>query len=173
MRKFVHAIVSTLPTAALFLAPWVGWWMLLVYIGLVLLSHKLVIDDKRDRLLITRYYLLRLPLCRIWLHQMHGHDMDEHPHNHPHAHAASLILRGGYLEYRHGRGPGREPSLSGAGSWAWFQPGDWNLLKPTDYHRLEDVRPGTWTLFFASWREKREWGFLTANGHVDWRAYGR
>lgn len=46
------------------------------------------------------------------------------------------------------------------------------LWRPAEWqHRLELVRP-TWTLV-VRFRRRREWGFITPAGWLDWRAYGK
>jgi hypothetical protein len=51
-----------------------------------------------------------------------------------------------------------------------FRVGDLNVIRPGDYHRIAEVRPNTWTLFFTG-KKIGSWGFLTEQGHVDHERY--
>lgn len=133
-----------------------------IYVAVVALS-------KTRKGPIMRWYLFRSPWLRVFLHRIDERDTDRYPHNHPWAWARSLILRGGYLEYRHGEIAilqRSRTSRSGFGAYEWFEPGNWSALSRDDYHRIEDVREGTWTLFVAG-PQVQEWGYLTPNGHVN------
>lgn len=113
-------------------------------------------------------YLLRVYLFRIWrkrlpgvfLHYFFRSDDDRMLHNHPWETAASIILRGGYREHRR---------VNAAGDVAWreLRPGDLNVLRAGDFHRVEliDGR-GCWSLFIAG-RETQTWGFSGSPGHFE------
>lgn len=111
-------------------------------------------------LYLKRVYLLPA----VYLHMIAQADSDRHLHDHPWAWAWSLILRGGYVEER--------PWAADAEGWPWRRlvPGDTNLLRSHNYHRIVTVEPNTWTLFVTGPRTK-SWGFLTAKGHEDFRTY--
>jgi hypothetical protein len=153
-----------------------------------------VIYDRQGRLpYLTRAYLFGMPRHRdsgypfdpegrprdgiswrgrwgLYLHQFHKSD-DPDLHSHPWVWALSWILSGGYVEerlddadLRHGR---TMPSIRR------FRAGSFNLIRKTDYHRVELVggRP-CWTLFLVG-PKFSSWGFwVRATGKfVPWRQY--
>lgn len=81
-------------------------------------------------------------------------------HNHPFSWWWSIVLSGGYLEIR--REPGSEPEHRVYLRW-----GRNGMRGPGTFHRIESVRPRTWTLFVHGRRITR-WGFLSDDGvYVD------
>lgn len=86
------------------------------------------------------------PSWGLYLHHIHVPDADRSLHNHPWRLSLSLILRGGYIEFRR----------SGTRTYV---PGNINVIRDTDYHRVAFVLPHTWTLFLAIGRHQT-WGFL-------------
>ncbi len=151
--------LSTIMLTAWVFAP--SQWVICstLYLLTVALTSRQIREPAGD-LLLRRYYLLRLPFFRAFLHQMHAHDTGRHSHSHPWTWARALVVTGGYLEFRSGT----------PDTYRWLSPGDVNVLNPGDYHRIEDVRSDTWTLFCAGTR-RSDWGFLTPSGHIDWRDY--
>lgn len=142
-----------------------------VYVATVLLTA-------RQRGPIYRYYLFRSWHLRVFLHRIDKPDQDRHPHNHPWDWARGVILRGGYLEYRHGATGRTIKSPSGLGGYEWLNPGDVLRIDPDVYHRIEYLRETepTWTLFAAGPKRRLsdgrdDWGFLTAGGHVHCEEY--
>jgi hypothetical protein len=164
MLKFLHTVIWTIAcfTSAMFAYrfPFIAFAVWLV----------IVCSTARRKGPVYRWYLFRTPWLRIFLHRIELPDADRYPHNHPWTWARALILRGGYLEYRHGTIAmltRERVSPSGQGAYEWFAPGDWNKLTRTDYHRIEHVSDGTWTLFFAGAHTGAGWGYLTPTGHKD------
>lgn len=137
---------------------------LLLYVGYVYFTRFRI--TREGDLYLTRYRLLRTPWFRVFLHRIHKADDDTHLHNHPWPNALSVILRGGYAERWIGDASGgrRRRYFYGKGGKRV------NRLTSDCYHRIDQVLPQTWTLFFAG-KRSRSWGFLTPKGHVDFREY--
>ena len=85
----------------------------------------------------------------IFLHHFVASDPEVAVHSHPWGWSASLILAGGYREER-----------CDGGSFVVreYGPGDVNVLKADDRHRIDLLGPDCWTLFLAGNFEK-SWGF--------------
>lgn len=96
---------------------------------------------------------------RPYLHFFGRGDLDEEYHNHPWRVCYSLILTGGYTEYRWDVGK-RETIVRK------YLPGDINVIRRDDFHRVELIDParGCWTLFFSIDRLEpsngKDWSFL-------------
>jgi hypothetical protein len=90
----------------------------------------------------------------------HGRDLHDHPWE-----ARSIILQGWYVEERLVNAGGRltQPIWRGQGTTA--------VLRPGDYHRIDQVSPdGVFTLFIT--RPKScDWGFLVSGEKVPWHQY--
>ena len=102
---------------------------------------------------LNRYYLLGTgKTLGFFLHHIVASDSHDELHNHPWPWAVSLVLAGGYDEHRR-QGDGTVIKR-------WIGPGRLNILRASDFHRLElrDQRPA-WTLFFHA-RALTHWGFL-------------
>lgn len=113
---------------------------------------------------LERYYVGRA-LGRTWyLHRYVGPDGERHVHNHPYNDSVSFILAGAYTEEvvtdLTADGPLVEARLV-----RWF-----NRIKGSTFHRIAEVRPGTWTLFGYDRRARiakgacsvaKGWGFLS------------
>jgi hypothetical protein len=105
------------------------------------------------------------------LHRICTPDYDQHFHDHP-WNFASLVLRGGYIEYR----PiGVEPSFFKRRDAEDHRPlirlpGSIAFRRATDRYLIAYVMPETWTLF-ATGRKVHWWGFYTPKGKVHWREY--
>lgn len=87
----------------------------------------------------------------LFLHHFLASDPLGEVHSHPWEFSASIILVGGYREYR----------CTGTGSVEearTFRPGDINVILPTDRHRIELLEADCWTLFLAGSFE-RDWAF--------------
>jgi hypothetical protein len=115
---------------------------------------------------LTRYYLFGADRKwgNIFLHHFHSSDMDIAPsgayylHNHPWPWSFSIILVGGYNEYR--MVSGRKPDEPYRYIWKTFLPGSINFLTDADFHRVELLDQDGWSFFFTGWRsKKRSWGF--------------
>ncbi len=94
-------------------------------------------------------FLRRLALCvgraRVMLHLHEGAD-PRPAHSHPLA-MLSLILRGGYDEYRPG-----ECRTRGAGRWNW--------IPSAVHHRIVPFQGGALTLVFGWMRRDGRWAFF-------------
>jgi hypothetical protein len=100
---------------------------------------------------------------KVFLHRFHRSDDDADPHNHPWRWSLSLVLAGGYLEWRLEDGRMRPRVV---------MPGNLNLIRANDYHRVELLQEDAWTLFIAG-PKLQSWGFfdLLQGVHVPWRQY--
>lgn len=144
---------------------------------------------------MTRYAILRYLsgdkprrawlkwLPNIYLHQIHTPDEEKELHNHPWKWAASLILRGSYLEER-----AAYPNLTmdrravakdqhgfrNQTNMRAYAAGQFNFLRAGfDYHRIAYLADEPcWTLFITGPFSGRGWGFLEAGrGPVDHWTY--
>lgn len=106
----------------------------------------------------------------VWLHRIHLPDADRATHNHPWHWARARVLTGGYCERRTHKA--RAYYCLGP-MFFWRGPGSAYTLTPSDYHRIDYVSPGTWTLFVTGRTTPEGWGFLTPAGHVDSKKYLR
>lgn len=103
----------------------------------------------------------------IFLHHFYRDDADRHAHNHPWESSRSLILAGGYREWRF---------YPDAGIWEKFnrKPGQINYIDKDTFHRVEltDQVNGAWSLFCA-FEAVGDWGFwdLNKDKFVPWREY--
>lgn len=107
--------------------------------------------------LLTRYFLLKTRWLSIYLHHLQASDEDRALHDHPWS-FVTFLLSGGYYEH-----------TETATTWRrrfslLYRPAEWR-------HRLSLVRP-TWTLVVHGPR-RRQWGFWTASGFLDWIRYGK
>jgi hypothetical protein len=96
---------------------------------------------------------------RPYLHFFNRGDGDQDFHNHPWRTSFSLILTGGYKEFRW------NPKTKKVDERI-FRPGDLNLLRRQDFHRVEllDQERGCWTIFVSVDRlaksDGTDWDFL-------------
>ena len=112
---------------------------------------------------MERWWLLKTPWLSIRVHRILRSDADRDPHDHPFD-WASLVMYGGYDEILYdAKGKPRSSRIC--------RPGSFRRVRATDLHRLV-VQPNesVLTLFIVG-RRKREWGFQTPNGWVNWRDY--
>lgn len=109
---------------------------------------------------ITRLHLIKTPWFAVCLRWLNKPDPEPHLHDHP-VTFLSLILRGGYAEYR-GFGIGSKAERL---VHRWY-----NYVKAGDRHSIVKVLPGTLTLAFMG-PKVREWGFHTEGGWVTWKDY--
>jgi hypothetical protein len=135
------------------------------------LGRKRIVYDRVDNEpYLERYYLLfrereRFPF-NVFLHKFLKSDPDD-VHDHPWP-FATLILRGGYWEWR--------PQFDGQGRKVcevarWCGPGSFRIAQATTYHRIElDPAVTCWTLFMPG-PKQRDWGFLVRNMWVQWEQY--
>lgn len=129
-------------------------------------------------------YMTRIVLPKVFgivpmLNRFHRHDIDRALHNHPWGWAVSIVLSGSYEETR--LCPDADDSLAvlrGVGDHEaqledftfartvkWF-----NVLRDTDYHKVDKLRGDVWTLFITG-PKSQDWGFLVNSVHVPWRKY--
>lgn len=99
----------------------------------------------------------------VYLHKFHRGDDDRELHSHPWQWALSLILSGGYVEERRDGDSVVTRVL---------KPGQWNVLRSGDYHRVDLLDDESWSLFvvgpkFASWSF---WNRMTGET-IPWREF--
>lgn len=105
---------------------------------------------------LERYYLGQLFGWTFYLHRFLAGDDGEDVHDHPWWLSWSLILSGRYWETRVRRidGDGVKTRVRR------YRPGMINVIRGTDFHRIDLPEGGeVWTLF-AHGRRTRRWGFL-------------
>lgn len=141
-----------------------------------------------ERPYLRRWWVIpRNRFFNIYLHNILRSDDDRALHDHPWW-SISIILRGGYYEWRPGYEYGTQLGMM------WRRPGCIRFRKATDAHRLEleiepcdyhggwkageqqaveceeyKVRP-CWTLFITGPRV-RDWGFHCPKGWVPWQEF--
>ncbi len=135
------------------------------------LGRKRIVYDRVDNEpYLERYYLLfkdreRFPF-NVFLHKFLKSDPDD-VHDHPWPYA-TLILRGGYWEWR--------PQFNSRGEKTgeiarWCGAGSFRTASAETYHRIElDPDVTCWTLFMPG-PKQRDWGFLVRNVWVQWEQY--
>ncbi len=111
--------------------------------------------------LLVRYYVIDTRWFAVYVHHLQSSDEDRALHDHPWS-FLTFLISSGYYEW---------VPVTGGEARRWrrqfsilWRPAEWQ-------HRLELVKP-TWTLVFRL-RRRREWGFVTRNGWLHWKAYGR
>lgn len=87
---------------------------------------------------------------RLLIHHIFRADEEPWVHNHPWRTARFLVISGGYTEQR---------LVDGKILLRSFSPGDVNRLDASDFHRVDSVLPGTWTIGVAG-EHCQDWGFL-------------
>lgn len=146
---------------------------------------------KTQGALLTRYYLIETRWFSVYLHHLHASDDGRALHDHPWS-FLTFLLSGGYTEItpsgnrdgcqcqRFGKSAVPSPRTGEClicGCQARYNVATWRprfsvLWRPAEWqHRIEVVRP-VWTLLLHFPR-RREWGFVTPGGWMDWRSYGR
>lgn len=114
------------------------------------------INRTPDTRYLERYYVGKLLGFTVYLHRFVSPDGDEEVHDHPWRFALSLILCGGYREERMQRLCINNGWVS---TFKKLKPWRLNLIKGTDFHRIRETKPGTWTLFIHR-PYCKTWGFL-------------
>lgn len=118
---------------------------------------RVITDDYGDPYLGRIYlvHVLRSVLPGVFLHYFFRGDHDRELHNHPWHWAVSLVLTGGYVEYR-------MEGKDGAVTRRVIRPLSLNLIRKDTFHRVELLEPGkgAWTLFIAGKRAAEPWGFI-------------
>jgi hypothetical protein len=126
---------------------------------------KIVLSDKSSPVYLIRWSLFSCPWFSIKLHNIQLSD-DDCMHDHPWS-FLSLILNGGYYEHTPAHW------LSDGPVKKWYGPGRL-LWRPSPWvHKLE-IPEGkqAWTLV-VTFKRKRDWGFITPSGWVQWSKYIR
>lgn len=109
-------------------------------------------------------YHLNGPVRR--LHKILRSDNERDLHDHPFDYT-TIILAGGYLEETP-----LSPSVpNGPRRSQWHGPGSVLVRRAEDLHRLVLPEGQTCTTLFITSPRRREWGFHTPTGWVDWRSY--
>lgn len=105
---------------------------------------------------IVRLHVVKTPWWAICVHWINKPDAERWLHDHP-VSFLSIILRGGYLEYR------------GNLHFNWRK--HFNYIRSTDRHVITNVYPDTVTLCFMG-PKTQEWGFyVPEKGKVFWKDY--
>jgi len=99
-----------------------------------------------------RRWMVKTPWGMLRLHRIMRSDSRDHFHDHP-MDFVSLILSGGYVEYR----PNQPPKH--------FPPGSVVVRRAEDLHYLELMGKPAWTFLVTS-LPRREWGFATEEGWI-------
>lgn len=122
---------------------------------------------------LERYYLGCLFGYTFYLHRFVAPDGDEATHDHP-WNALAICLAGGYTEERLKQLGSRRPEQA----IGWYPrvrtvaPGWVNPIGARTFHRIQQVKAETWTLFVHGPRRKG-WGFLDRdNGRTTYRVSG-
>lgn len=111
-------------------------------------------------LYLDRLRVIETPWFGVYLHAIHRPDHDQEHHDHPWS-FLSLILRG---EYEESQRMGPEHGRYVRCRWLSFH-------RAEDAHRIALLsRSPVWTLVLRGPR-RREWGFYTDRGWVDWRTF--
>ena len=131
------------------------------------------IGDIPNGVFFNRYSLLKTPLGSIYLHQFFRGDADLFLHDHPWSFVA-IVLRGGYVEEVFRTEEKKVAFHLPAEHWIQNdsvlherKSGSILIRKATTPHRIDSVKPGTWSLVFVS-RKHRDWGFY---GPFGWRKF--
>lgn len=113
-------------------------------------SRMVYIDGQRY---LLRFYIKRNGLLPgMYLHHFYMGDSDRELHDHPWWISGSLILTGGYYEER--LIPGTTTIVHRV-----IGPGTVNIIRGTDFHRVDLIEDHAWTLFVSGNRNK-DWGFF-------------
>lgn len=113
---------------------------------------------RKDRPYLDRYFVQGWrpggkshPGPSIFLHHFLSSDEPGVYHSHPWAWSCSVILVGGYREFRCTRAPDVVAERT-------FSPGETNVIFYDDRHRIELLGADCWTIFFAG-SYARPWTF--------------
>jgi hypothetical protein len=127
-----------------------------------------VIEGVNGDVFLERYRVADLGPSRgrVFLHRFVRGDEDRELHNHP-WHGLSLILVGGYREERRVWTPEGERVVQRD-----LKPGNFNLIAPHTFHRVDLARGECWTLFVAG-PVVQSWGFWCrdTNTFTPWREF--
>jgi hypothetical protein len=120
---------------------------------------------------LRRLRIVQTPWFGNYLHWIFTPDLDQDPHDHPWP-FWTIVLRGGYDECRWKIRP---CCVQGSLEHAEFSIHRWkrfsiHKVDMDEAHQIFSIKPNTTTLVFVG-RRRREWGFYTPDGFVDWRKY--
>jgi hypothetical protein len=115
-------------------------------------KFRVIMDRDNVTKYMTRWYLTggprdnedslfhKLPI-NAFLHHFHRSDNDDALHSHPWKWSLAFILTGGYIEERR---------MSDDSVRRFFRlPGSFNLIRASDFHRVDLIESDCWTLFIA------------------------
>lgn len=115
---------------------------------------------------LTRLRIIQTPWFGLYLHDINAPDSDPHPHDHPWT-FVSIVLRGHYVEEFHPY-PNVSPQFY-VRTNTWRR-GSIHRMGRESAHRIIEAAPGLKTLILVG-RRKRDWGFFTDAGWVQWEDY--
>jgi hypothetical protein len=125
----------------------------------VTIKRKVIGDPCHPEIgpLMVRYVMVHTHWLGVYLHHFLRSDNDRHFHDHPWS-FVTILLSGGYLEHTpEGTFWRRRFSV---------------LWRPAEWQHWVEVKRPVWTLMLRFPR-RREWGFITDRGWVDWQTYDR
>lgn len=134
------------------------WWVVTRF------PNRHIIIYVEDRPYLLRFYIKRNGrLPGIYLHRFLSGDLDRDLHNHPWKKSYSLILYGKYKEERYDGSEIMSRVLS---------PGNVNVIRYNDFHRIDLITKGVWTLF-VSGDVVQAWGFKNRDTgkFTHWKTY--
>lgn len=114
---------------------------------------------------LERYYLGKVAGVTFFLHRyIDGDGEREEVHDHPWDWSTGLVITGEYHEERmlkldEAQGPITE--------MRHIKPLRPNWIKGDSFHRIDSIKPGTWTLFIHGPKTKT-WGFLFKQDNGGW-----
>jgi hypothetical protein len=160
------ALTHALP-AILFVAWWVGAAARLIDTG-HLIARRVITDPcyPEGGPLFTRYYLFQCPFFALYVHHFHRSDNDRHVHDHPWTFVTWLLSRG-YWEH-----VPELPMFPGGTQVRFWRARFSVLYRPAEWKHWVEIERPVWTLVLRL-RRRREWGFWTHLGWIDWKTYGR
>lgn len=127
------------------------------------LPCRIIADE--GRVYLERYYLGRVFGWTFYIHRFVGPDPGDALHDHPWPLAISLVLTGGYVEWR----GGPASVAAGAVKARAVRPGALNVIRGNDFHRVAKMLRGNAFTLFAHRPHARAWGFLHA---AEWTPRG-
>lgn len=131
------------------------------FVKITKLKHRDIYRRDTQKYL-TRHYIYRKPvdwMLSCYLHLFHSGDEDLELHDHPWDFSISLILWGSYKEERFDKNFNIITKI--------YKPGMINIIRGTDFHRVDLLTSKVWTLFISG-RKKKNWGFIDRNTLKYW-----
>ena len=116
---------------------------------------RVIYDREGGSPYLSRWYLrqhTRGEGVAVFLHRFHRGDDDVELHNHPWEWSVALILSGGYREER-------RVGTSDHVIVRELRPGRLNVIRGTDFHRVDLYEGDAWSLFLAGPHTGIGWGF--------------